>query len=176
MKSTRLAFLLSTLFAAGAWAQAPPPPSPSETTNSEASIGGAINAELDTSVDSKKAKSGESVAAHTTETLKSSDNRAIMPKGTKLTGHITQASSRSNGGNESMVAIQFDKATLKDGQEVALANFTIQAIAAPASTNSSYVNDTERMGSPGMSSPGAAPSNNPSMSGSRGARPDAAPN
>jgi hypothetical protein len=170
MKSAKLAFFLSTLFAAGALAQSP---APSETTNSQASIAGgtAINAELDTSIDSKKAKSGEAVLAHTTEELKASDNREIMPKGTKLIGHVTQADSRSNGGAETKVAIQFDKAKLKAGQEVPLANFTIQALAAPSSTPSGFANDNDHMSTP-SNTPG---SNNPSTSGSRGTRPDATP-
>ena len=170
MKSAKLAIFLSTLFAAGAMAQSP---ASSETTNSEVSIAGgtAINAELDTSIDSKKAKSGEPVMAHTTEAMKAADNREIMPKGTKLLGHVTQAESRSNGGTETKVAIQFDKAKLKDGQEVPLANFTIQALAAPSSAPSSITNDNDRMTAPSNT----AGSNNPSMSGSRGTRPDAAP-
>jgi hypothetical protein len=177
MKSTKLAILLSTFFAAGAMAQ---PPAPSETTNSQASIAGgtAINAELDTSIDSKKAKSGEAVMAHTTETMKATDNREIMPKGTKLMGHVTQVASRSNGGTETMVAIQFDKAKLKDGQEVPLANFTIQALAAPSSAASVGNDDNAGLNAPSgrMGSPSTSPSsNNPSMSGSRGARPDAMP-
>jgi hypothetical protein len=170
MKSAKLAIFLSTLFAAGAMAQSP---APSETTNSQASIAGgtAINAELDTSIDSKKAKSGEAVVAHTTEAMKATDNREIMPKGTKLMGHVTQAESRSNGGTETKVAIQFDKAKLKDGQEVPLANFTIQALAAPSNATSAFANDNDRMTTP-SNTPGA---NNPSMSGSRGTRPDATP-
>ena len=124
--------------------------------------------------------------AHTTETMKAADNREIMPKGTKLMGHVTQAASRSNGGTETMVAIQFDKAKLKDGQEVPLANFTIQALAAPSSAASSFNDDggmntsNGRMGPP-SNTPSSNPSssnpssNNPSMSGSRGARPDATP-
>jgi len=56
MKSTKLAILLSTFFAAGAMAQSP---APSENTNRQVLLAGgtAINAELDTSIDSKKAKS-----------------------------------------------------------------------------------------------------------------------
>jgi hypothetical protein len=79
MKSPKLAIFLSTLFAAGAMAQSP---APSENTNSQASIAGgiAINAELDTSIDSKKAKSGEAVVAHTTEAMKATDNREIMQR------------------------------------------------------------------------------------------------
>src|ERR1700730_18282253 len=157
MKSTRLAtklaILASAIFAAGAIAQSP---APSETTNSGRSIpGSGINAELDTTIDAKKAKSGEAVLAHTTEPMKSTDNRAILPKGTKLTGHVTQASSRASGGSETMVAIQFDKAVLKDGQEVPLANFAIQALAAPSSAPS-LAGDNDH-----ISAPSTMPSSNP---------------
>jgi hypothetical protein len=177
MKSTKLAILLSTFFAAGAMAQSP---APSETTNGQVLLAGgtAINAELDTSIDSKKAKSGEAVMAHTTETMKAADNREIMPKGTKLMGHVTQAASRANGGTETMVAIQFDKAKLKDRQEVPLANFTIQALAAPSNPSAAGNGDSDSVNAPssrtGASSSNPS-SNNPSMSGSRGARPDATP-
>jgi hypothetical protein len=181
MKSTKLAILLSTFLAAGAMAQSP---APSESTNNQVLLAGgtAINAELDTSIDSKKAKSGEAVMAHTTEAMKATDNREIMAKGTKLMGHVTQAASRSNGGTETMVAIQFDKAKLKDGQEVPLANFMIQALAAPSSAASSFTNDNsgintynDRMGAPSNTPSSNPSSNNPSMSGSRGARPDNTP-
>jgi hypothetical protein len=177
MKSTKLAILLSTFFAAGAMAQSP---APSENTNRQVLLAGgtAINAELDTSIDSKKAKSGEAVMAHTTEAMKATDNREIMAKGTKLMGHVTQTASRSNGGTETMVAIQFDKAKLKDGQEVPLANFTIQALAAPSNVASVGNDDNAGLNAPSgrMGSPSTNPSsNNPSMSGSRGARPDNTP-
>jgi hypothetical protein len=66
-----------------------------------------------------------------------------------------------------MLAIQFDKAMLKGGQEVPLNNVVIQAVAAPARETSSYGGyDAQPTTAPG------APSNNPSMSGSRGARPE----
>ena len=149
-------------------------PSPSENTSSDASLadGMAINATLNSSIDSKKAKPGEQITAHTTEAVKSTDGRTILPKGTKLVGHVTQATARSNGQSESMLAIQFDKALLKDKQEVPLHNVVIQAVAAPAqqSQASTYSTEADRTGSPGT------PSNNPSMAGSRGARPESTPN
>jgi len=165
MKSFAIAFVAATLCAAGAAAQSPPP---SEAASSEASLAGgtAINAALSNSIDSKKAKPGEQITAHTTEAVKSTDGRTILPKGTKLVGHVTQASARSNGQGESMLAIQFDKAVLKDGQEVLLNNVVIQAVAAPSHEASAYGTDTERT---------TTPSNNPSMSGSRGARPESTP-
>jgi hypothetical protein len=168
MRPFAVAFVLATLCIAGAAAQSP---TPAETASSEASLAGGtvINAELNSSIDSKKAKPGEQITAHTTEAVRSTDGRAILPKGTKLIGHVTQASARSNGQGEAVLAIQFDKAVLKDGQEVPL-NVVIQAVAAPSREAAAFGSDTERSTIPGA--PTNTPSNNPSMSGSRGARPD----
>jgi hypothetical protein len=169
MKCFAIAFAVAALCATGAAAQSAPP---SENVSSEASLAGgtAINATLNSSIDSKKAKPGEQITAHTMEAVKSTDGRTILPKGTKLIGHVTKASARSNGQGESMLAIQFDKAVLKGGQEVPLNNVVIQAVAAPARETSSYGGyDAQPTTAPG------APSNNPSMSGSRGARPEGTP-
>jgi hypothetical protein len=172
MKPFAVVLALSSLLAAGAAAQAPPP-TPSKNTSSEASLAGGtvLNAELNSSIDSKKAKPGEQITAHTTEAVKSTDGRTILPNGTKLIGHVTQASARGNGQGQAMLAIQFDKAVLKDKQEVPL-NVVIQAIAPPAQQASSFGSaDAGPRTAPGASSP----SNNPSMSGSRGARPEGTP-
>jgi hypothetical protein len=101
---------------------------------SEASLapGSAILAELNSGVDSKKAKVGDPITARTSETLKSGDDRTIVPRSTKIEGHITQSSVRGKGAEESALGIQFDKAVLKDGGEIPL-NVIIQALAAPVS-------------------------------------------
>jgi hypothetical protein len=129
--------------------------------------GTAINAELNSSIDSKKAKSGDSVMAHTTEAVKSGDDRTILPKGTKLIGHITQASARSKGDTESALGIGFDKAILKGGEEVPL-NVMIQALAAPASasSNAPYMDTMPSAGGP-STNPGNG-TNKSSMGGNRG--------
>src|SRR6266404_9385532 len=162
---------VSSLLATGLAAQAP---TPSENTGSEASLAGGtvLNATLNSSLDSKKANPGEQITAHTTEAVKSTDGRVILPKGTKLIGHVTQASARTNGQEQAVLAIQFDKAVLKDKQEMPL-NVTIQAIAAPQQQVPSSAYGGSSAG--GAGAPGTSPSNNPSMSGSRGARPDGTP-
>src|SRR6266478_7942032 len=162
---------VTSLLATGLAAQAP---TASENTGSEASLAGGtvLNATLNSSLDSKKAKPGEQITAHTTEAVKSTDGRVILPKGTKLIGHVTQASARTNGQEQAMLAIQFDKAVLKDKQEMPL-NVTIQAIAAPPQQASSSAFGGSSAG--GAGAPGTSPSNNPSMSGSRGARPEGTP-
>jgi hypothetical protein len=100
----------------------------SEQTEAVLAGGTAILAELNSGLDSKKLKAGDKVSAHVSEPMKSNDGRTIMQRGTKLEGHVTQADARSKGGNASTLGIQFDKAILKDGTEIAL-NVVIQAMA-----------------------------------------------
>lgn len=100
----------------------------SEQTEGTLAAGTAILAELNSGLDSKKLKAGDAITARTTEAMKSNDGRTIMPRGTKLEGHVTQAEARNKGGNASTLGIQFDKATLKDGGEIAL-NVVVQAMA-----------------------------------------------
>src|SRR6266481_4319706 len=100
-------------------------------TNASLGSGAAINAELTAAVDSKKAKPGDRVSGRTTEPTKS-NGKTVIPKGSKLVGHVTQASARAKGDSESALGIVFDKAVLKNGQEVPL-NVAIQALASAQS-------------------------------------------
>jgi len=93
-----------------------------------------INAELNGSLDSKKLKPGDAVNAHTATDLKTNDGRIVLPKGTKIIGHVTQASARSAGQPESSLGLLFDKAILKSGQEIPL-NAAVQAVGAPPSSS-----------------------------------------
>ena len=123
-------------------------------TNASLGSGAAINAELTTPVDSKKAKPGDPVAARTTEPAKS-NGKTVIPKGCKLVGHVTQASSRAKGDSESALGIVFDKAILKNGQEVPL-NVAIQALAsAQSAAVASGGNDTGIMSGAGGSAMGS---------------------
>jgi hypothetical protein len=112
----------------------------SESGATSLAAGTAISAELINSLDSKKLKAGDEVKARTTDALKSTDGRTILPKGAQLTGHITQATARSKGQADSSLGLVIDKALLKSGQEIPL-NVAIQAVAAPVNNvdaNSSY--------------------------------------
>ena len=175
MKSLLIALAATAFAVAAAQAQTPPPtasqsPTPSESSPSDASLSGGtvINATLTSSVDSKKAKPGSQVTAQTTEPVKSTDGRTVLPKGTKLIGHVTEASARDKDQGQATLAIQFDKAKLKDGQEMSLSNLRIQALAAPVPESPSNFGSSP---SPSAGSTGS-PANNPSMAGSRGARPE----
>jgi hypothetical protein len=130
--------------------------------------GAALFAELDSTMDSKKVKSGDAVTAHTTREIKY-NGKVILPRNTKLVGHVTQASAKSKGDPESTLAIQFDKALPKKEPEIPL-KVVLRAIAAqeryaptagPAESTSnagSIGTQTSPMGSPPRSPmPGSAP-------------------
>jgi hypothetical protein len=112
-----------------------------------------FNAALSSPIDSRKCKPGDPVNAKTTEAAKS-DGKTVIPKGAKLVGHVTQASARANGESESALGIVFDKAVLKDGQEVPM-NVAIQAIASAQSGTSGAGADVDSMGGMGGSAAGS---------------------
>ena len=131
-----------------------------QAVQSSLAAGTAINAELDKSLDSKKAKVGDAVTARTTEAIKE-DRKVVIPKGTKLAGRVIRASARSKGDSDSTLAVQFDRAELKSGQEIAL-QVNIQAMSAPPGVTPIGGDDLQGMGN-GQGSAGT--SNRGAMSG-----------
>jgi hypothetical protein len=121
--------------------------------NAALANGSTFNAALNAPIDSKKAKPGDPVTAHTTEPAKS-DGKTVLPRGTKLLGHVTQSSARANGESDSSLGVVFDKAILKNGQEVPL-NAAIQAIASGQSSASAAGSDLDMMSGAGASAAGS---------------------
>jgi hypothetical protein len=174
MNRAGMAIVVGTLFCTGAAVQAGQTPvqasgNASASTaasaqdgqaNGSLASGTAVNAELSSPIDSKKCKPGDPVNAHSTEVVKS-EGKIVIPKGAKLVGHVTEASARAKGESESSLGIVFDKAILKNGQEIPL-NAGIRAIAA-ASSASVAGSDMDATGAMGASAAGSG------MAGGRGA-------
>lgn len=99
-----------------------------------------IEATLVTPVDAKHSKPGDPVVAKTTQDVKQ-HGQTVLKKGSRLTGHVTQAEARSKGNSESTVGMVFDNAVMKNGQRVPM-NLSIQALAASANeTSADFAND-----------------------------------
>ncbi len=96
--------------------------------SSQLAGGTMVNAALTKPVDTKSCKPGDPVMAKTTQDVKS-DSGVVIPKGSRLVGHVTEARTRAKGENPSALGIAFDHAVLKNGQQVPF-NSTIQAVAA----------------------------------------------
>ncbi len=123
------------------------------------SAGSTIPAMLEKGVDARKNKVGDEVTAKTTENVKSG-GQIVVPRGSKIVGHVTEAKARTKEESESAVGIAFDHAVLKDGREIPLA-LEIQAIAPAQSVSPSDMAETPTManesggGAPPVPGPGA---------------------
>ncbi|MGC2639939.1 MAG: hypothetical protein WA294_22355, partial [Acidobacteriaceae bacterium] len=73
-------------------------------------------AELNTTLDAKKAKQGEPVKAKLSENVQVPDGQPL-PKNTVLEGHVDQVTASDHKSDSTMV-VTFDKAKLKDGREL----------------------------------------------------------
>ncbi len=138
--------------------------------NASLADGSPIVAELSSSVDSKKTKQGDAVTARTTADIRAG-GKTILPRGTKLVGHVTESAARAKGGADSSLGIAFDKAILKGGEELPL-NVAIVAVAPPQSAFAGQ-NINNDGGTP-IASPGT-PSNmgRPGSMGAMGGTPPA---
>ena len=93
-------------------------------------VGTAFNASLSDTLDTRKTRAGDAVTAEIAEDV-SYERCVVLPKGTKVEGHVVRVTSGGRGKAGSAIFIQFDKAMMKDGQEVML-NAGIQALAVGA--------------------------------------------
>ena len=117
-----------------------------------------VNGELVSKLDSKTAKTGDSVVVQTKSSVKTADGTEI-PKGSKLVGHVMGVHP-SGAGDNAQVALKFDHIELKGGQSVPVQS-QIQSIA-PAGGAAS----TSASGA--MSGPPAGGSSNPSTGAANG--------
>ena len=88
--------------------------------------GSTMQADLTKPLDARKNKVGDSVIAKTTNDVKS-DGRVVVPKGSKLVGHVTEVRTQTKDQAGSALGIAFDHAILKNGTEFPV-SLTVQAI------------------------------------------------
>jgi hypothetical protein len=78
-----------------------------------------VNAQLVGELDSKSAKTGETILAQTKESVKTA-NGTVLPKGSRLIGHVTGIEAPDAEHANSTLTIRFDRAELKNGESLAL--------------------------------------------------------
>jgi hypothetical protein len=139
-----------------------------------------VNGELVSKLDSKTAKTGDSVVVQTKASVKTADGTEI-PKGSKLVGHVLGAKP-SGAGENSQVVLQFDHFELKGGQNLAV-HSQIRSIApagAAATTSGSGATSAAPAGnssrSPSASGTSGGSKGNGSPQGTGGAPATAAGN
>jgi hypothetical protein len=146
---------------------ASPSPAPTEPHAAIPRIapGSVIPVQLTKTIDAKKAKPGDEVVAKVTVDLKTTSGALVVPKDTKVVGHVTEAQARSKEQKESQIGIAFDHAVLRDG-DLSLP-MSIQAVIAPP-TNSTN-NNANNASSPDQSAPGGSAASSPMGGGHSGA-------
>jgi hypothetical protein len=82
---------------------------------------------LTASLDAKKKKPGEEVVVKTAGAVHLADG-TVIPRGTKVVGHVTEAKSRSGSDAKSSLGIAFDMIDMPDGKTLAITG-VIQAFA-----------------------------------------------
>jgi hypothetical protein len=133
--------------------------------------GSVIPVQLTKSINAKKAKKGDEVVAKVMHDLQNNAGAVIVPKDTKVIGHVTEAEARSKEQKESQVAITFDHAVLKNGEQMQMP-MSIQAIIAPPNRNPASAEQPSGYPSSGT---GGAPAGGGGRYGSMGAGAPQAP-
>lgn len=132
----------------------------------------AVTGELVDKLDSKSAKQGDSVVVKTKEDLKFPGG-SDLPKGSKLVGHVTNVQAVADGKENSQIAIQFDHAELKGGQNMAIES-VIKSLSPAAGYGSAA--DSAVPGSYGTSPQSAPSASAPSAPGMNGSSSNTASN
>jgi hypothetical protein len=114
-------------------------------TAGQLQAGSTVQAELTKPVDARKCKLGDEVLARTTQDVKS-NGQTVLPKGSKIIGHVTDVQAREKGQQQSHMAIAFDRAILKNGTQVPMP-LTLQAIGSSPASASAAMDDSAMAGS-----------------------------
>jgi hypothetical protein len=124
------------------------------TSVSQLQAGSTVQAELTKPVDAKKNKVGDEVIAKTTHDVKSGGH-VVIPKGSRLVGHVTEVKAHTKEQATSQLGIAFDHAILRNGTQMPLA-LTIQALGRSQASAAEAEDDALASGNAGaMESSGA---------------------
>lgn len=121
-----------------------------------------VTGELVTKIDTKKAKIGDQVVVKTTEKATIADG-VVIPKGSRILGHVTEVQEHTKQSPNSRVTLQFDKAELKGGKTLPIKS-VLQSVAPAAGMAAAGGVDPFGTGAPGAT--GATSGGSPSGAGS----------
>jgi len=147
MKAYKFA-IVSVVLAVAVFAVQPPFAAAQQEQAASGVLRGAFPATLVKPLDSKKLKDGDQVVLQTSAPIRS--NGMLLPSGSKIYGHITQAQARSKGDSQSSLAMVFDKIEVNKGRELPMKG-VLQAVAPALPANAP---DTSGMMGSGQMMPG----------------------
>ena len=164
-------FLTIIGLAAGCFAQTPA--SPAQPGAAKILPGTVIPAELSKSLDAKKAKPGDKIEAKTTMDMLS-QGKIVIPRNSKIEGHVTSAKPHTKESPESELGIAFDRIRMKNAGELPM-QAAIQAIAPPVRIDNAASATAAPVGSaPTTQQSGSTGSGNMGSANSAGTAPSSA--
>lgn len=174
MKRTILALSVSLACAVAAYAQKAESRATGDASNQTSATaqqasrtiklesGTRVAAELQNTIDVRKAQVGDQVMLKTTQAIKS-EGHTVVGKGSRLLGHVTEVAQKSKGNSESHIGILFDR--LERGSLDIPISATITSIT--SSRTNARANNEDLFGSD-MSAGGSARSTSSASSGNSG--------
>jgi len=144
MDRASFSLLTIVLFTAILGAQVSPQPGVPNSavtapTANQLAPGTILSVELSKSLDAKKLKANDKLEARTVIDLLS-HGQIVIPRNTKIIGHVTEAKAHSKHSPGARLGISFDKAMMKNGRELPL-QVSVQAIARPLQTPPAFPAD-----------------------------------
>lgn len=130
--------------------------------------GSVLPVQLTKTIDAKKAKPGQEVVARVTMDMKNTNGDVLVPKDTKVIGHVTEAQARSKEQKESQMAIAFDHAVMKDGNQMQMP-MSIQAIIGQQNNNAANSANNQESNAAPQESGTSNPAGGGGMAGHPGA-------
>jgi len=121
-----------------------------------------VEEELEKKLDAKHARPGDPVVLKTTDKATIA-NGVIIPKGSKIVGHVVEAAAAGKGNANSKVTLQFDRAKLKGGQTLAIR--TVLQSVAPESSSATTQDLAGPSGGASMAAPPSAQSDATAQAG-----------
>ena len=138
--------LATILYAQAPGSSTAPVPSPSPAANQTStpafsvSSGVVLSTELIRGLDARKAQPGDPVVVKCAQDL-TVNGEVLIPRNAKLIGHVVAVQTKGRGKPESLLAIAFEKAVMRDGRELPL-TATVQSLV-PPETMADEVGDTD---------------------------------
>ena len=126
-----------------------------------------LAAQLENSLDARHAKVGDRVALKTTQAVKQ-NGEVVVPKGSRLLGHVTDVQQRTKNDNQSVIGIAFDRLQ-KGSMDIAITGTIVSITQAQSRAQSSAGGvDSDMMSSSSARSSSSASSGSSQRSGGGG--------
>lgn len=106
-----------------------------------------VTGELEGKLDSKTAKAGDRVVLKTTDKVQTADG-TVIPRGSRLVGHVTEVRAYDKEHGSAQMAIAFDRVELKNGQSIAIYTLIRGVNLSTSAMAASQMNDDGMMGMP----------------------------